>query len=84
MPNTDLEKLGLLLLQCMDGDSTVENSDIRRVREHRALNKVFGLRKPEHWSGAKQLIDFLDDLFSEERSAEAKIEKTVRPPASRK
>jgi len=47
------------------------------VKAQRALNKVFGLSKPKRWSGCKQLIDFLDNLFSEDRAATKKIAKKV-------
>lgn len=36
---------------------------------------MFGLGHPEHWSGCKQLIDFLDDLFNLEKSASVKFLK---------
>jgi hypothetical protein len=48
------------------------------VRDLRATNKVFGLSNAERWSGCQQLIDFIDDLFSAERSAMVKIKKPVR------
>ncbi|GME34766.1 hypothetical protein GQ43DRAFT_443825 [Neofusicoccum parvum] len=79
MPNSDLEQLGLLILQCMDGRNAGNHADVGRVRQHRALNKVFGLTEPERWSGAKQLMDFLDDLFNREKCAETKITKPVSP-----
>ena len=47
------------------------------VKEQRAANRVFGLTEPEHWSGSKQLIDFLDELFNEKRSAQSKLSKPV-------
>lgn len=80
MPNSDLEQLGLLLLQCMDWENGDKHTDVEQVHQQRALNRVFGLSKPELWSGSKQLMDFLDDLFNESKSAYAKVEKSVRQP----
>ncbi|KAH7033985.1 hypothetical protein B0J12DRAFT_732031 [Macrophomina phaseolina] len=75
LPNTDFDGLGLALLQCMDGQVDRVKRDVEYVREQRALNKVFGLKEPEPWSGAKQLVDFLDELFNHEKSVDAKVEK---------
>jgi len=47
------------------------------IREERATNKVFGLNDPERWSGCKQLIDFVDDLFSLRRRPAVKLERPV-------
>jgi hypothetical protein len=55
---------------------------IEFVKEQRALNKVFGLTQPEQWSGCKQLIDFLDELFSDQRSRSAQLTKPVSFRAS--
>ncbi|KAK4972529.1 hypothetical protein LTR28_012391, partial [Elasticomyces elasticus] len=55
----------------LPGDSlTVAN-----VRARRLENKVFGLNEPGRWSGCKQLMDFLDDLFSAAKPAYVKLEK---------
>lgn len=62
----------------MDARDADRHTDVERVRQQRATNKVFGLIKPKPWSGAKQLIDFLDDLFNQGKSADAKVEKPVR------
>jgi hypothetical protein len=75
--NTDLEDLGIALLNCMDPSST--DLTATRVRECRASNKVFGLKDPERWSEHKRLVDFIDDLFSIQRRPAAKFEKAVRP-----
>lgn len=77
MPNTDLEQLGLLLLQCMDAKNARNHTDVDHVRQQRAVNRVFGLTNPERWSGAKALMDFLDDLFNEGKRADSKVEKPV-------
>lgn len=77
MPNSDFEQLGLLLLQCMDAQHAGKHTDVEHVRQQRKIYKVFGLDRPERWNGAKQLMDFLDDLFSESKSAKVKVEKPV-------
>jgi hypothetical protein len=74
--NTDLEDLGIVLLNCMDPLSTELTAT--RVRECRASNKVFGLKDPERWSEHKKLVDFIDDLFSTQRRPVVKFEKAVR------
>lgn len=66
----------------MDGQVDRVKRDVEFVREQRALNKVFGLKDPEPWSGAKQLVDFLDELFNYKKSIDAKIEKPVRSLSS--
>jgi hypothetical protein len=69
----DLVDLGLVLLDCMEGHVLpAEKRQQQFVKEQRKNNKVFGLSKAELWSGSKQLIDFLDELFDDERSACAK------------
>lgn len=50
---------------------------IEEVRQQRATNKVFGLTDCERWSGHKQLVDFVDDLFSTRRKWQAKYERPV-------
>lgn len=77
MPNSDFEQLGLLLLQCMDAQYAGKHTNVEYVRQQREIYKVFGLNWPELWSDAKQLMDFLDDLFSESKSATVKVEKPV-------
>jgi hypothetical protein len=78
-PNTDLIGIGLVLLECMEGRSqSEEKRTSQHVKDERAMNRVFGLSEPGRWSGCKELIDFLDDLFKEDRSASAKIAKRVR------
>jgi len=42
------------------------------ILEERRSNRVFRVVKPEKWSGHKQLIDYLDDLYNTEKSAETK------------
>jgi hypothetical protein len=62
----------------MDGHVLpTEKRQSQFVRQQRQNNKVFGLGKAELWSGSKQLIDFLDDLFNEERTAETKFARPV-------
>ncbi|KAF2197900.1 hypothetical protein GQ43DRAFT_443825 [Delitschia confertaspora ATCC 74209] len=77
--NSDLTDLGFVLLECMEGRRQVNfERDINFIKEQRAMNKVFGLSEPERWSGCKQLIDFLDDLFNDTRLALTKIAKPHR------
>ncbi len=74
--NLDLEALGLTLLVCMEPqERTARTAEV--VREKRATNKVFGLKDPERWSGSKQLVDFVDDLFSLRRRPTMKLEHPV-------
>ncbi|KAM0714190.1 hypothetical protein Q7P37_009237 [Cladosporium fusiforme] len=68
--NTDLEGLGIALLHCMEG--SISDLNPTRVKECRASNKVFGLTDPERWSEHKQLVDFIDDIFSAQRRPAAK------------
>jgi hypothetical protein len=53
---------------------------VARVRECRASNKVFGLSDPERWSEHKQLVDFVDDIFSAQRRHVVKFAKPVGHP----
>ena len=76
-PNTDLEDLGRLLIDCMNGTISPHHT-AHFVREERRANRVFGLVSPERWSGNKTLIDFLDDLYSLSRPVEQKYSKKVR------
>lgn len=74
--NVDLEGLGIVMLNCMEPASA--HLTAVRVREYRASNKVFGLEDSERWSEHKQLVDFIDDLFSAQRRPTAKFMKPVR------
>jgi hypothetical protein len=47
------------------------------VQEQRRNNRVFGLNNAEHWSGSKQLIDFLDELFCQEKTSISKFSRPV-------
>ncbi|KAF2257506.1 hypothetical protein CC78DRAFT_588461 [Lojkania enalia] len=74
--NTDIVDLGFVLLDCMEGHpQSAEKKRVRYIEEQRAMNKVFGLSLPERWSGCKQLIDCLDDIFSENRPIDVKMLK---------
>lgn len=72
---TDLEGLGIAILNCMEG--TLSDLTATRVKECRASNKVFGLSSPEKWSEHKQLVDFVDDIFSAQRKPVVKFMKPV-------
>ena len=74
----DLTDLGLVLLDCMEGHVLpAERRKSQFIKEQRQHNKVFGLGKAELWSGSKQLIDFLDELFNEDRPAHMKFTRPV-------
>ncbi|WPH01225.1 Hypothetical protein R9X50_00406100 [Acrodontium crateriforme] len=72
--NIDLDQLGLSILKCMEAQPQSSRT-ADEVRSERATNKVFGLSDAERWSDAKQLIDFLEDLFSLQRSRTLKLER---------
>ncbi|KAF2680646.1 kinase-like protein [Lentithecium fluviatile CBS 122367] len=77
--NSDLVALGFVLLECMEGHLLPdEKRNLQFVRDQRALNKVFGLSKAEQWSGSKNLMDFLDDLFNDNRAVLVKVSKPHR------
>mgnify|MGYP007130456848 CR=1 FL=1 len=65
------------MLDCMDGEPRGAGRDAAHVREQRAGNRVFGMREAERWSGHKQLIDFLDELFNAEKSASTKLQRPL-------
>jgi hypothetical protein len=73
----DLESLGLVLIQAMSGSSSAVSLDIDSVREQRRVNKLYGVRDAEPWSHCNSLIDFLDELFNEDKPAAFKFEKKV-------
>jgi hypothetical protein len=76
--NADLVDFGFVLWECMEGRAlTAEKRHIGWIKDQRAVNKVFGFADPERWSGCKQLIDFMDELFNEQRTALAKFSKPV-------
>lgn len=54
----------------------IDRFNLEFVREQRLKNKVFGLRQPERWSSHKELLDFLDELFSR-KSPLIKMESPV-------
>jgi hypothetical protein len=54
-----------------------ERRDFQLVKDQRRANKVFGLTNAEKWSGSKQLMDFLDDIFIEERPIHLKFHRPV-------
>lgn len=73
----DLESLGLVMLQCMEGGYREKLDDIDFVRSQRNMNKVFGLLDSEPWSDSQVLLDFLDEIFNESKSTSNKLEKPV-------
>ena len=78
LQNQDLTDLGLVLLDCMEGHVLpAEKRQLDYIDRQRKHNKVFGLSKAELWSGSKQLIDFLDELFNKDRSSQSKFARPV-------
>jgi hypothetical protein len=75
--NTDLESLGVVVLECMNGSPNENLRNPNEVRRLRELNKTFGLPDGERWSDQKLLIDFLDNMFSVSIPAIAKLDKPV-------
>ncbi|OWY53300.1 hypothetical protein AALT_g11519 [Alternaria alternata] len=50
--NHDLECLGLVVLECMNGAPKKKLRDLEEVRRLRGSNKTFGLDNGEQWSGS--------------------------------
>lgn len=67
-----------MLLHCMDGKAWSPKNTVARVREQRAVNKVYGLTSAAKWSGYKKLIDLLDDLLGHDRMPVNKVNRRVR------
>ncbi|KAF1840097.1 uncharacterized protein K460DRAFT_348226 [Cucurbitaria berberidis CBS 394.84] len=83
-PNRDLECLGAVILECMNGRTNEKLKDPVEVRRLRKSNKIFGLENGEQWSGFKLLVDFVDSMFNEGVPAIAKLEKPVGAPLNSK
>jgi hypothetical protein len=82
--NSDLVDLGFVLLECMEGHLLpADRRNHRIVVEQRRANKVFGLASAEKWSGSKQLVDFLDNIFDEDRPIHSKFDRPVSLPSSK-
>lgn len=76
--NSDLKDLGFVLLECMEGHALpTEKHSMEFIAGQRAANRVFGLTDAEQWSGCKEMVDFLDELFNENKTASAKYSKPV-------
>ena len=76
--SVDLDDLGLLLLECMEGTAMSSARSAADVRKQRGTNKLFGLPNACQWSSETDLIDFIDDLFCESRSPATKVSHPVR------
>ncbi|KAF2844489.1 hypothetical protein T440DRAFT_523468 [Plenodomus tracheiphilus IPT5] len=76
--NTDLESLGVVVLECMNGSPNERLRDSKQVRRLRESNKTFGLENGENWSDQKLLVDFLDQMFNDSMPAIAKLDKPHR------
>lgn len=77
-PNTDLQDLGLVLLNVMNSEAGT-HLDANYVREQRLQNRLYGINDGERWSHCRSLIDFIDEMFTEEKAPVSKLEKMVRP-----
>jgi hypothetical protein len=78
---TDLDDLGFVLFDCMEGHLLPADRRNRQlVQQQRKAYKVFGLTNAEKWSGSKQLMDFLDDIFSDDRITGMKFIQAVSFP----
>ncbi|KAL5370998.1 hypothetical protein DPSP01_014547 [Paraphaeosphaeria sporulosa] len=78
LDNTDLRDLGFVLLECMEGHALPsEKHSMDFIVDQRAGNRVFGLTNAEQWSGCKDMVDFLDELFNDKKTASAKYAKPV-------
>ncbi|KAF9733725.1 hypothetical protein PMIN06_011965 [Paraphaeosphaeria minitans] len=76
LDNTDLRALGFVLLECMEGHALpIERHSMDFIVDQRAGNRVFGLTNAEQWSGCKDMVDFLDELFNDKKIASAKYAK---------
>ena len=65
------------MLECMNGRPWKDLREVDFIRQQRAKNRVFGLEDPDRWSGYKDLIDFLEELFNTEKPAIMKLDKPV-------
>ncbi|PVH95421.1 hypothetical protein DM02DRAFT_600866 [Periconia macrospinosa] len=74
-PNIDLRLLGYTILECMEGSTNKQLRNQEYVQEQRNMNKIFGIKDCDKWSGSKLLVDFLDDLFNQKKPAIAKLDK---------
>ena len=77
MPNTDLEKLGFVLLQCMNGESLGAEFNLAFIKNQRQKHKLYGIRSAEYWSQQKVLVDFLDELLWKDKPPAKKLESKV-------
>jgi hypothetical protein len=75
--NADLENLGGVVLECMNGCPSEALRNPVEVRRLRESNKIFGLENGEKWSDQKLMVDFLDNLFDMSVSAVAKLDRPV-------
>lgn len=76
--DTDLTDLGFVLLDCMEGHKIPgDRRNKAFVLNQRDRNRVYGLKNAEHWSGSKHLIDFLDVLFAQDKTAALKMSRPV-------
>jgi hypothetical protein len=77
MPNTDLEKLGFLLFQCMNGSSLGAEFNLAFIKNQRQNHRLYGIRNAEYWSQHKDLVDFLDELLWKDKPPTRKLESMV-------
>lgn len=75
--NIDLQSLGCVLLECMDGRPNKELRTLSYVLEQRKTRKMFGLTNGDKWSEFKLLIDFLEELFNSDKPSIQKFDRPV-------
>ena len=74
----DLEYLGVVVLECMNGGPSDNLRNLEEIPKERACNRAFGLENGKRWSGCNSLVDFLDYMFSNSTTASMRLQKPVR------
>jgi hypothetical protein len=75
--NLDLKQLGYIVLEYINGRPWKDFYKVDFIRQQRAKNRVFSLKNPDKWSGYKDLIDFLEELFNTKKLVIIKLDKLV-------
>ena len=75
--NLDLEQLGYVVLEYINGRPWKDLYKIDFIRQQRVKNRVFSLKDLDRWSGYKDLINFLEELFNIKKPAIIKLDKLV-------
>jgi hypothetical protein len=61
----------------MNGQPNKQLRDPTFIKEQRKSNKIFGLERGEQWSGFQLLVDFVEELFNEDKPAISKFDRPV-------